>query len=141
MYPSWASLIAQLVKNPPAMQKTWVQFLGWEDPLEKEKLSTPVFWPGEFHGLRSPWGRKESDTTEQLALHCVSFRPQLRWLFLWAALPDFLSQRGGSLLGPLAPCLPCHTALPGPGCLFSLQDCELPEGRDCVYISIFSFSL
>ena len=32
---SEASLIAQLVKNPPAMQETWVQFLGWEDPLEK----------------------------------------------------------------------------------------------------------
>ena len=31
----WASLIAQLVKNPPAMQETLVRFLGWEDPLEK----------------------------------------------------------------------------------------------------------
>ena len=31
-----ASLIAQLVKNLPTMQETWVQFLGWEDPLEKE---------------------------------------------------------------------------------------------------------
>ena len=31
-----ASLIAQLVKNLPAVQKTWVRFLGWEDPLEKE---------------------------------------------------------------------------------------------------------
>ena len=34
---SWASLVAQLVKNPPAMQETWVQFLGWENPLEKGK--------------------------------------------------------------------------------------------------------
>ena len=32
---SWASLVAQLIKNPPAMQETWVQPLGWEDPLEK----------------------------------------------------------------------------------------------------------
>ena len=32
---SWASLVAQLVKNLPAMQETWVQSLGWEDPLEK----------------------------------------------------------------------------------------------------------
>jgi len=31
----WASLVAQLVKNPPAMQETLVEFLGWEDPLEK----------------------------------------------------------------------------------------------------------
>ena len=29
-------------------------------------LPTPVFWPGEFHGLYSPWGHKESDTTEHL---------------------------------------------------------------------------
>ena len=34
---SWASLVAQIVKNPPAMQETWVQSLGWEDPLEKRK--------------------------------------------------------------------------------------------------------
>ena len=48
----WASLVAQLVKNPPAMQETWVQPLGWEDPLEKGKATlTQVFWPGEFHGL------------------------------------------------------------------------------------------
>ena len=57
-----AYLIAQLVKNPPAVWKTWVQFLGWENPLEKGP--TAVFWPGEFHGLHSPWGRKELDTTE-----------------------------------------------------------------------------
>ena len=31
----WASLVAQTVKNPPAMQEMWVQSLGWEDPLEK----------------------------------------------------------------------------------------------------------
>ena len=59
--------MAQLVKNLPAMQETWVQSQGWEDPLEKGP--TPVFWPGEFHGLYSPWGRKESDMTEQLSHH------------------------------------------------------------------------
>ena len=52
------SLVAQLVKNLPAMQETWVRSLGWEDPLEKGRLPTPVFWPREFHGLYSPWGRK-----------------------------------------------------------------------------------
>ena len=61
---SWVSLMTQLVKNLPAMQETWVQSLGWEDPLEKGKAPTPVFWPGEFHGLSSPWGCKELDTTE-----------------------------------------------------------------------------
>ena len=36
---SWASHVAQLVKNPPAMQETWVRPLGWEDPLEKGKAT------------------------------------------------------------------------------------------------------
>ena len=59
-----ASLIAQLVNHLSAMQETWVQFLGWEDPLEKEMATPPpVFLPGESHGQRSlvgynPWGRK-----------------------------------------------------------------------------------
>ena len=35
----WAFLVAQLVKNSPAMRETWVQFLGWEDPLEKGKAT------------------------------------------------------------------------------------------------------
>ena len=37
-------------------------------PGGRERLPTPVFWPGEFHGLYSPWGCKELDTTEQLTL-------------------------------------------------------------------------
>ena len=57
--------MAQLVKNPPAMQETWIRSLGWEDPLETESLPTPVSWLEEFY---SPWGRKESDTTERLPL-------------------------------------------------------------------------
>ena len=36
---SWASLVAQLVKNPPAMWETWVRSLGWEDPPEKGKAT------------------------------------------------------------------------------------------------------
>ena len=52
---SWASLVAQLVKNLPAMPETWIWSLGWEDPLEKG-IPTPVFWPRESHGLYRPWG-------------------------------------------------------------------------------------
>ena len=48
---SWASLVDQLVKNPPAMRETWVRSLGWEKTLRRKRVSTPVFWPGEFHGL------------------------------------------------------------------------------------------
>ena len=63
------SLVAQMVKNLPSMQETQVQSLGREELLEKERLPTPIFWPGGFHGQRSlvgysPWGRKESDMTE-----------------------------------------------------------------------------
>ena len=56
--------MAQLVKNPPAIWKTWVQSLDWEDPLEKGKVSTLVFWPGEFRGLYSSLGHRELDITE-----------------------------------------------------------------------------
>ena len=65
---SWASLVAQLVKNLPAVRETWVWSLDWEDSLRRERLPTPVFSPGELHGLYGPWGRKESDTTERLPL-------------------------------------------------------------------------
>ena len=52
------SLIAQLVKNPPAMQETWVQFLVWEDPLEEEMtthsriLAWEILWTEEPGGLQ-----------------------------------------------------------------------------------------
>ena len=47
----------------------WVGKILWR----RERLPTPVFWPGEFHGLYSPWGHKESDMIEQLSFH-------FRWL-------------------------------------------------------------
>ena len=84
--------MVQRLKHLPGMLETWVQFLGREDPLEKEMAThssilawripwreepgrkwqpTPVFLLGESHGGRilvgySPWGHKESDTTERL---------------------------------------------------------------------------
>ena len=56
---SWAFLVAQLLKNPPAMRETWVRSLGWEDPLEKGMAThtSILAW-------RNPWHRKELDTTE-----------------------------------------------------------------------------
>ena len=55
-------------------QKKWVQFLGWEDPLEEQWQPVPAFLPGEPHGQRSqvgysPWRHKKSNTTEQLSTH------------------------------------------------------------------------
>ena len=52
-------MVAQLVKNPPAMQETWVQSLGWEDPLEKGTathssiLAWRIPWTEEPDGLQS----------------------------------------------------------------------------------------
>ena len=50
-----------MVKNPPAMQETWIQSLVWEDSLEKGMATHTIFWLGEFHEQRSlsgysPWG-------------------------------------------------------------------------------------
>ena len=52
---SLGSLVAQLVKNLPATEETWVQSLGWEDPLEEGMVTTPVFLPGEFPWTRGDW--------------------------------------------------------------------------------------
>ena len=63
----WASLVAQLVKNPPATRETWVQSLGWEDRLKKGMAthSSILTW----RILYSPWGHKELDPTEWLSRH------------------------------------------------------------------------
>ena len=70
---SWASLVAQMVKNPPAMQETWVPSLGWEDPLEEGMVAhSSVFawrppWTEEPGGLQptgsQSWTRLSSAPT------------------------------------------------------------------------------
>ena len=66
---SWASLVAQMVKNLPAVRETWVRSLDREDFLEEGMQPTLIFFawkiswteaPGKLH---SPWGHKESDIT------------------------------------------------------------------------------
>ena len=64
-----ASLMAQTVKNLPAMQETWVQSLSQEDPLEQGRAIHSSILAGEPHRQRSlvaysPWGCKESDPTD-----------------------------------------------------------------------------
>ena len=65
LHTKWTSLVAQLCllcRRPgfdPGVGKI---------PWRSQRLPTPAFWPGEFHGLYSPWGRKESDTAERLSL-------------------------------------------------------------------------
>ena len=60
-------LVTQLVKTLPAIRKTWVQPLGWEDPLGKEPL------PFQYFGWRISWSHKESDTTEWLSLFTMLY--------------------------------------------------------------------
>ena len=80
----WASLVAQLVKNPPAIRETLVRFLGREDPLEKG-VGYPPSIPGLCRWLRqegySPWGHKEPDTNERLVQHICHYGGRVLWLF------------------------------------------------------------
>jgi len=65
---SWASLVAQMVKKPPAVWETWVRSLGWEDRRRRAWQPTPVFLPGE-----SPWteepGRLQSMGLQRIRHH------------------------------------------------------------------------
>ena len=83
---SWASLVAQLVKNLLATRRPgfhpWVGKIPWR----RERLPTPVFRPGEFHGLYSPWGGKESDTTERLSLSPVDSTEYMMFCFSQCSL-------------------------------------------------------
>ena len=90
---SRAFLVAQMVKHLPAMQESWVQSMGWEDPLEKEMAlhSSTLAWKiprMEEPGRLQPWSRKESDTTEWLLFTSLHFRlvkvflPRIRHLLI-----------------------------------------------------------
>ena len=85
---SWASLVAQLVKNLRPGFDPWVGKIPWR----RERLPTPVFWPGEFHGLYSPWSRKELDMTSDLQFHFLS--SILAWRIPWPEEPVRLQSMG-----------------------------------------------
>ena len=51
----WVSLVAQLVKNPPAMRETWVRSLGWEDPLEKATPTPLILLDSIVNGVAKSW--------------------------------------------------------------------------------------
>ena len=63
-----APLVSQLVRNPPTMQETWVQSLGWEDSLEKGKATHSGMLAQRILWTVCPWGHKKLDMTEQLFL-------------------------------------------------------------------------
>ena len=67
----WASLVAQLVKNPPAMWETWVQSLGWDDPVEKLKATHSSILP-----WRIPWTVEFS--MSNVHFHFLSLGPRYK---------------------------------------------------------------
>ena len=67
------SLVAQTVKHLSTMRETWVQSLGWEDPLERKRQSTPVLLPGKSHGQRSLEGTVHGVTKSQTRLSDFTF--------------------------------------------------------------------
>ena len=93
--PSRASLVAQTVKRLPAVRKTWVWSLGWEDPLEKEMaihfstLAWKIPWMEEPVGY-SPRGCKESDTTEWLHFHLLHHLDLVLYFSFLFQCPFFL---------------------------------------------------
>ena len=90
-----AFLVAQLVKNPPAMWETWVWSLGWEDPLEKGKATHSSILVRRIPWPYSPWGQKELDTTERLS----------HW---WLSSKEFACQCKRCRFNPLVKKIPCR---------------------------------
>ena len=98
-----ASLVAQLVKNSPAMWEIPVRSLGWEDPLEKRRATHSSILTWRIPWTVYPWGRKELDTTKHLSLHfsgCKLRRSRAGCLakklpILWGGMV-----RSGGLSGP-----------------------------------------
>ena len=66
----WASLVAQMVKNPPTMRETWVRSLGWEDPLEEGMaihssiLAWRIPWTEEPGGLQSMGSQSQTPLSD-----------------------------------------------------------------------------
>ena len=92
--------MAQLLKNWPEMRQSWVQSLGWEDPLERGPATHFSVLAWRIPGLYSPWGRKESDMTEQLSLSTLSkynrASPMTQWQKTACSAGD--SGEAGSIL-------------------------------------------
>ena len=119
-YPATLHRGAFRTAHPPGGASLWLSWLGIPPPRDrsgfdagvgkipwrKEQLPTPVFWPGEFHGLYSPWGRKQSDTTKRLSLWSQTQKKTLHQV-------NFIHQSlGPSLLAPAqAPPLPAPLSL------------------------------
>ena len=81
-----ASLVAQLLKNPPAMQETPVRFLGWKDNLEKDRLPIPVF-------LSFPGGSDSKESACNVGdLASIPGLGRFPWRRTWHLTPVFLTE-------------------------------------------------
>ena len=83
-----------------------------EAPWRREWLPALVFWPGEFHGLYSPWGRKELDTAEWLSLSLHSSSGPILFLLALETLSTCIHSSwpwlNSLVLSHTCPCLSCH---------------------------------
>ena len=77
LLPLKSSLVAQLVRIGLQCRRPGFNCQVVKIPWRRERLSTPVFWPGDFHGPYRPWGCKELDTTERISLS-LSFKHFLK---------------------------------------------------------------
>ena len=101
----WASLVAQLVKNPPAMQETWVWSLGWKDPLEKEmathsSMDRGAWWAAD-HGVA------KNDWVTSTCTHSYNARTWSSVWHLWSEVKVLVAQ------SCLTFCDPMDYSLPG----------------------------
>ena len=81
-------------------------------PWRRERLLTPVFWPGELHGMYSPWGHKESDMTERLSLS-LGLRAFIPFLGGARGTPHCTLVEGQAGRAPKASCLFTHSQTRG----------------------------
>ena len=119
----WASLVAELVKNLPATRGPgWDPWVG-KIPWRRDQLLTAVFWPGELHGLYSPWGLKESDMTERPSLLLCRFQStETKWTWSYPHLYYYVDStvlkpngRGHTPISAFLP--PAHLPWPHLNCV------------------------
>ena len=132
-----ASLVAQLIKNPPAMQETPVRFLGQEDPLERDRLPTPVFlgFPSGSAGKESTCNAGDPSSipgSGRSPGEGKSYQLQYSWTSLVAQLVKNLPAMWETWVGNLG-WIPGLGKFPREGKGYPLQYCGLENSMDCTF--------
>ena len=94
-------MVTQLVKNPPAMQETPVQFLGWEDPWRRNRLSTPIFlgFPSGSAGKESTCNEGDLGLKDPLEEGTATHSSILAWRIPWTEEPGGLQSMESQRVG------------------------------------------